>query len=466
LFHLLGEIGDQKTIARLKDIITNSDQDDETKLMAAVTSSQIDGHFDTYLLENHLSDPQELGKKVIEDILDKSDNPFFLQVFLENFPRINREGQHTAIEDLLPLKGDVRVINIVGPLIELVDDELLENIISILTNSHDSRAFEYLQQIIKKTKSKGIQNLARQAIFKLGTFVKQNIKTEPQYKFHQAFATTSDGSGSSIYIFAVFDNDGKVRFLDFVNNDLQGMKDAFGGIFAVEDFDRFIKKLKAEKGFLTVKVPPTLILEKVKLAEELTKGAHRTLPIEYLTYQSIFKDLSYEDEDFDNIKHNYAEFKEQVQAASNDLLDLTENLYDYEEISKSWFIDYELMAEPVDKYITFEAELSNSSDSDLIDQKIDKLIVQTAKRLMKKDFLSLLEERLNDYAFLSFIGKKKERAKLAIVAAETLFKFPPEEHPFLKRLVEHSFEVYLYEEDFLDEEEFEEFDDRNVDDLF
>ena len=155
-----------------------------------------------------------------------------------------------------------------------------------------------------------------------------------------------------------------------------------------------------------------------------------------------------------------------MQAGSDDLLDLTENLYDYEEISKSWFIDYELMAEPVDKYITLEAELSDSSDSELIDQKIDKLIVQTAKRLMKKDFLSLLEERLHDYAFLSFIGKKKERAKLAIVAAETLFNFPPEEHPFLKRLVEHSFEVYLYEEDFLDEEEFEEFDDRNVDDLF
>lgn len=466
LFHLLGEIGDQKTVARLKDIITNPDQDDETKLMAAVTSSQIDGHFDTYLLENHLTDPQELGKKVIEDMLDKSDNPFFLQVFLENFPRINREGQYTALEDLLPLKGDERVINIVGPLIELVDDELLDYIISILTNSHDSRAFEYLQQIIKKTKSKEIQNQARQAIFKLGTFVKENRAAKPQYKFHQAFATTSDGSGSSIYIFSVIDNDGKVRFLDFVNNDFQGIKDAFGGIFMVEDFDRFIKKLKAEKGFLTVKVPPTLILEKVKLAEELTKGAHRTLPIEYLTYQSIFKDLSYEDKDYENIKHNYAEFKKQVHADSDDLLDLTENLYDYEEVSRSWFIDYELMAEPVDRYITLEMEHGDSTDSNLVNRKIDKLIVQTAKRLLKKDFLSLLTDRLNDYAFLSFIGKKKGRAKLAIVAAETLFSFPPEEHPFLKRLVEHSFEVYLYEEDFLDEDEFEEFDDWDVDDKF
>ncbi len=467
LFHLLGEIGNQKTVARLKDIITNPNQDDETKLMAAVTSSQIDGYFDTYLLENHLTDPQELGKKVIEDMLDKSDNPFFLQIFLENFPRINREGQYSALEDLLPLKGDERVINIVGPLIELVDDELLDYIISILTNSHDSRAFDYLQQIIKKTKSKEIQNQARQAIFKLGTYVKTNGTIDkPQYKFHQAFATTSDGSGSSIYIFSVFDNDSKVRFLDFVNNDLQGIKDAFGGIFMVDDFNRFIKKLKAEKGFLTIKVPPTLILEKIKLAEELTKGVHRTLPIEYLTYQTILKNLSYEDKDYENIKRNYAEFKKQVLVDSDDLLYLTENLYDYEEVSKSWFIDYELMAEPVDKYITLEMELGDSTDSKLVNRKIDKLMIQTSKRLLKKDFLSLLTDRLNEYAFLSFIGKKKERAKLAIVAAETLFRFPPEEHPFLKRLVEHSFEVYLYEEDFLDEDEFEEFDERDVDDKF
>lgn len=41
-------------------------------------SSQIDGHFDPYLLENHLTDPQGLGKKVIEDVLEKSDSPYFV----------------------------------------------------------------------------------------------------------------------------------------------------------------------------------------------------------------------------------------------------------------------------------------------------------------------------------------------------------------------------------------------------
>lgn len=78
LFHLLGEIGTQKTVARLRDIITNPDQDDETKLIAAATASQIDGYFDPYLLENHLTDPQGLGKKVIEDVLEKSDSPYFV----------------------------------------------------------------------------------------------------------------------------------------------------------------------------------------------------------------------------------------------------------------------------------------------------------------------------------------------------------------------------------------------------
>ena len=51
LFNLLSEIGDEKTVAPLRDIITNPNVDDEVKLMAAVTASQIDGYFDDYLLQ-------------------------------------------------------------------------------------------------------------------------------------------------------------------------------------------------------------------------------------------------------------------------------------------------------------------------------------------------------------------------------------------------------------------------------
>jgi len=459
LFNLLGEIGDQKTIAKLRDIITNPDHDDETKLMAAVTASQLDGYFDSYLLESNLADPQGLGKKLVENMLDKADNPFFVQTFLENFPRIVREGQFAALEDLLLLEGDKRVINIVGPLIELVDDEQLEYVISILVNSHDKRAFDYLQQIIKKTDSKEIQRMARQAIFKLGTYIKDDVTDqESQYKFHQAYTTSSDGSGSSIFIFSVIDKDNQIRFIDFVKNDLQGIKDAFGSVFGEEEFNRFIKKIRAESGFLSVKVPPTYILEKIKLAEELTKQNHRTLPIEYLAYRDIFKNLSYDDSDYEKIQQRYAEFREQILADPGDLLDLLEDLYDYEEISKSWFIDYDLMAEPVDKYISLEMEYGDSIDSELINRKIEHLMEQTSKRLFKTDFLKLLADRLNEYAFLCFIGRKKERAKLAIVAAETLFQYPPERHPFLKRMLEHSFEVYLYEEDILDDDELDEWD--------
>ena len=456
LFQLLGEIGDQKTVAGLRDIITNPDQADETKLIAAVTASQIDGYFDSHLLQNQLADPQGLGKSIFEGILDKSDNPFFIQMFLENFPRIMPEGQYAALEDLLQLKGDRRVINIVGPLIELVDDDLLEYIVPILLNSHDSVAFDYLQYIIKKTESKDIQNLARQAIFKLGTYVKEDkTPQQPQYKFHQAFATTIDGSGSSIFIFSVVDNDNKIRFIDFVNNDLQGIKDAFGGVFKPKNFNRFINKLKGEKGFLAIKVPPSFILEKIENAEELSKQVHRSLPVEYLAFQTIFKDVSYDDE-YENIKQKYADLKKQILADSDNLLNLTENLYDYEEIKKSWFIDYELMAEPVEKYTSLEAEHRNTTDHEIIDHKIDKLMIQTSKNLFNKDFLSLLSDRLRDYALLCFIGKKKERAKLAIVAAETLFRFYPEKHPFLVRMLEHSFEVFLSEDEF---EEFDEWDD-------
>ena len=460
LFNLLAEIGDDKTVNQLKDIITNPNMDDETKLMAAVTASQLDGYFDDYLLESNLADPQDLGKKVIENMLEKSDSPIFVQMFLENFPRMVREGPFAALEDLLLVKGDKRVVNIVGPLIEIVDDELMEYVITILMNSHDRRAFDYLQQVIKKTDSKEVQNMARHAIFKLGTYVKDDASDqEIQYKFHQAYATTSDGSGSSIYIFSVIDKDNKVRFIDFVNNDLLGIKDAFGGVFSEQEFTQFIRKLKTESGFLTTKVSPTFILEKVELAEELTKQAHRSLPVEYLAYREIFKNIEYDSKKYEKDHQAFVQFKEAALLEKDDLIEDTDDLYDYDEVSRSWFIDYELMAGPIDKYLSLEMEYSNTNDAELIINKIDNLIRQTSRRLLKKEFLTLLVDRLNEYAFLCFSGRKTERAKLAIVAAETIFLIPPEKHPFLRRMLERSFEVHLYEDDFFDEDEFDDFDD-------
>jgi len=460
LFNLLSEIGDEKTVARLRDIITNPNVDDEVKLMAAVTASQIDGHFDDYLLQTHLANPEELGKKITENMLDKSENPIFIQTFLENFPRMVREGQLASLEDLLLLKGDERVVNIVGPLIEIVDDELLEYIIPILMNSYDRRAFDYLQSIIKNTKSKEIQAMARQAIFKLGTFVKDDSPAPGyQFKFHEAYATTSDGSGSSIYIFSVMDNnENKVRFIDFVNNDLLGIKDAFGGVISEKEFEEFINKIKKETGFLTVEVSPAFILEKVNLAEELTKQAHRSLPVEYLAYREIFKYFTHDDIAFEKKQAAFKQFKDTVLLEKDDLIDATEDLYDHEEVNTSWFIDYELMADPVDEYLSIEVESSNARNSNQFNKKFDNLMKRTSGQLYTKEFLSLLVDRLNDYAFLCFLGRKRAKAKLAIIAAETLFEIIPAKHPFLQQMLDRSFEVHLYEDEYYDEDEFEEFD--------
>jgi len=458
LFNLLGEIGGRRIVPQLKDIITNPNEDDETKLMAAVTASQIDGHFDTWLLENNLSDPQNLGKKVIENMLKNADDPNFIQMFLENFPKMARESQYAALDDLALLRGDRRVINIVGPLIGMVDDELLQDIIPILVNSHDRRAFDYLQQIIKKTNSREIQAMARQAIFKLGRYIQNDTsEPEPDNKFYQAFASTCDGSGSSIYIFSVIDKENRIKFIDFVNNDLQGIKDSFGGVFTRNDFSRFIRKMKVEKGFLTVEVPPTFILEKAKVAEDLTDQAHRTLPVEYLVFRDIFKNFSYQDNEYEKDKQAFDEFKRHLLDEPGDLVEQTKELLNYEDMSKSWFIDYELMSGAIEELHAIEAEAINSYSTNT-DMEIEELMIRTARRLFKQEFLKQMVDRLNEYAFLCFIGKKKQRAKLAIITAETLFSFPPERHPFLRAMLDHSFEVHLYDEHISEYDEFDDWD--------
>lgn len=457
LFGVLTEIGDRRVLADLRDIISNPQQDDETKLMAAVAVSQLDDHFDVSLLERHLVDPQSLGGKVVENMLRKSDDPAFIQMFLENFPTIEREGQLAALEDLLTIERDSRLVNIVGPLSLIVDEELQQFIIPILVNSYDRRAFYYLQEIIKHSTATEIQNMARQAIFKLGVNLqKEGPAPRPRYQFYQAYATTCDGSGSSIYIFAVRDREKKIRLIDFVNNDFQGIKDAFGGSFSQDDFNKFIRRIKSEGAFLTIAVPPTFVLDKVKLAEDLTAQAHRTLPLEYLALRDIFDNLEVEDPDFPKLQRAYEKFKRQVCRQQQALLPQTKNLYNYDEIRRSWFIDYELMAFAIEEFIQIEQAAEEDFSFQTINQ-IEDLYQRTAQKLFKPEFLGLMVERLKDYSWLCFVGNKKERAKLAIVIMETLLTVPPEEHPFLKRMLEHSFEVHLYECDddfYIDDDSF------------
>ncbi|MCU0644329.1 MAG: hypothetical protein MUC94_08700, partial [bacterium] len=154
LFAILSEIGDDHVIARLREFITNPNETDETKLLAAVAVYQIGGYLDFWVLEDNLSNPQVLGKKIIENMLEKSEEPWFIKVFLENFPGLIREGQFAALDDFATFTGDKRIVNFLGPLSEIIDDELNEIIIPILVDSHDRRAFQYLQKIIKRSDSK------------------------------------------------------------------------------------------------------------------------------------------------------------------------------------------------------------------------------------------------------------------------------------------------------------------------
>lgn len=443
LFAILSEIGDDHVIKRLREFITNPKETDETKLLAAVAVYQIGGYLDFWVLEDNLSNPQVLGKKIIENMLEKSEEPWFIKVFLENFPGLIREGQFAALDDFATFSGDKRIVNFLGPLSEIIDDELNEIIIPILVDSHDRRAFQYLQKIIKRSDSKLLQNMARQAIFKLGTYIDDHPAQEQnKYQFYQAYASTCDGSGSSIYVFAVMDSDKKIRCIDFVNNDLEGIKDSFGGIFSTEDFVRFTQDLKAQRAFLMFQAPPAFILEKSKYAEELTAQLKKNLPVEYLAFRDILFNFDQDNSDYQELKQTFANFRESILQQKTEIFSQTEKLYDFDEVRNSWFIDFELIARPIEKYISIELK-ANSVFSDKTQKEIEKLFDQTAKRLFKAEFLKLMVERLNEYALLCFIGKKNERAKLAIVASETLFDCPPDQHPFLRKMLDHSFFVHL-----------------------
>ncbi len=464
LLYLLGDIEAKESVNKLMNMIKDPNMTDEMKLIVSTTIQRLGGEIDFEQFLKNLKDPAELGRQVLENLLDNSENPFFIQKLLEDFHQVNRDGQIASLDDLSYHSADKRVLNIADPLSDVVDDELKLKIIEILVNSHHQRAFSILKRIIRRTKSKQVQTAAQQGIFQLGKYVSQTQATdEPAFKFYKAYMTSVDGIGSSICLFAASDKNAEIFCIDVVANTELGIKDSFGVIQSKQEFREFVNQFKLEPGFFIVEVPADILIDKVKEAEELTVKLQRALPLEYLAFRRIIDDVSYDDGPGEKLADSFQQFREKTLQHKDDLVYKTESLFNHREIQQSWLLEPEFIDPLLDDYN--EALYSVSGPLSKIDiRRVRELVAKVIKQAFTEEFLKILKKRLTDFAFISFVARKNKLAELAIVASETLDNFDEDFHPFISRMVTNSFTSRLIMD--LDFDEDDEYEDAEFDEEF
>ncbi|MFZ5515560.1 MAG: hypothetical protein ACOY90_02915 [Candidatus Zhuqueibacterota bacterium] len=457
LIEILGEIGDKAVVDRLLKLIEDPSADDEVKYIASIVAQQLDASVDSAVLLNNLHDPVGLGKIVVENLLSNSEAPNFVASFLDDFRAQARDIQELTLISMREITNDPRLLNLMDPLSEIMDDELKLYIIPLIAQSNHPRAFSVLQRIIRRSQAKQVQAAAQQAIFQLGKNISDHPAIErPESIFFEAHMSSVDGDNSSLLLFAIKNADGQVICLDVLSNIKLGIKDSIGIMESEAGYYKFLENFKSEPGFLLVKIPAAIAVEKIRAAEELSYSLNQPVTTDYLAFRKILDEVTYSQEEGEKVKAQYERFYSETLKEKKALMPFTNELYSFQEISLSWFIEREIIESCLSDFFSlyFLEDIRNQGKNA---EKFHSFLVKVADDVFTQEYRVVLKRRLQEFAFISFIAKNQKSARYAIAAAETLLQYQPHEHPFVLNMTLNTFLKIL--DDGMISDEYEDDDD-------
>lgn len=442
---LIEELEDRDTFPILSELAYYSNKPDEMKVLATTIIAYLGGVVDYHRLRENLKAPEELDEIIIRNMLRNLGNPYYLEQFLELFPEFEYENKLTMVEYLTSIDGNERLADIAGALFGMcASSELRALLIEALRNSKSSRAYPYLKEIIQKSADRKLQALARKAIFQLGELDSKGelLRIEPQAIFHEAYITSHDGNGDQILAFSTIEKRRIIKVLCFIFSNKMGIKEAFGNQFNKKEYREYIKDFKSNNSFLITKISPSYFFEKTKQAEQLTASKSYNLPREYLAWRTIFN-CKYDDEyQWEEKNFEYQKLLQNVKSKEKKLLPRTPKLYEEKAISSSWYFNFDQLEPELIELIQLEEQFQR--DNPNYPEKYAKIFNKAFKKVITDEFINLLSGMLSEYAFLCFLEAKSSQAELALVAANSLLSSNKrDEHPFIRQMIEYSFDVHL-----------------------
>jgi len=445
LVGILGELDDTSVVNDLYNLIADPSVDDEVKLEAMVVLKNLNIDVNVETLWENLHDPNKLGDKVIESLIVNSDNPDFLVEFLEDSRKQPKEIIWEMLKSMTKITNEPRLLNSLDPLSAFVDDEVKLSIIPVIAQSNHPSAFSVLQRIIRRSTNKQVQAAAQQAIFQLGRNLSDHPTVErPKNRVFKAQMSSVDGDGSFFLFFSIKTADDQVICLDVVTNVELGIKDSLGFVESEHGYKNFMKNFDAKKELFLVEVPPSIVVEKMKAAEELTCSLKRPLPLEYLAYRKILDEVNYSEDDGKEVTAHYEKYYQEAVLQKDVIFPKLAEMFNFQEIVISWFIEKKLIGPFVEKLNLPSFQINNKPNEKEF-ARVTSVLKHAYATIFTDEYRLKLKKQLLELAFVSFIGNKKALAELAIVAAETILQQEAEKHPFLTRMVFNSVAVFIAE---------------------
>jgi len=450
---LIQGLEDLETFPILSELAYHSDKPDEIKILATTIIAYFGEEIDYNKLRENLKAPDELDEIITRNMLKDLGNPYSLEHFLKSFPEFEYEQKLVMVEYLASIVGDERLADVAGALLEYCDStELKLSLIEALTNSKSNKAYTYLKEIIQKSTDRSVQAVARKAIFQLGELDSKGelLRVEPQAILHEAYMSSHDGNGDRICVFSTIEKRQYIKVFNFILNNRVGIKEAFGNQFNKSEYNSYIRDVKSNQSFLMTKVPPDYLLERAKQGEARTFNNKSNLPREYLAWRSIF-DCQYDKHQWEDKKHQYEIFLQNVQAKEKDLIPRTPELYEDGAINSSWYFNFDQLEAELLELVQLRDQWVQTSES--YRKTYARIYAKAFKRVITDEFIDSLQEMLREYAFLCFLEAKKSQAELAITAANSLRSGELDGHPFLRKMIEFTFDLHLNQVLFEEDEE-------------
>ncbi|MBN1352933.1 hypothetical protein JXJ21_26320 [candidate division KSB1 bacterium] len=437
----------------LTEIMYKSDKSDEIKVYAAIIMGYLGGFVDHSVLKNALTTPDDLDKIITQNLLRDLESPFFFQDFLKLFPELPFEQKLAILASLESRKGDARLAEIAGALLNYCDsNELLDGLVRVLQCSQSTNAYPFLKQIIQKSTSREVQALARKAIFALGELDKKGelLRLEPQNVFHEAYVSSHDGSGNQICVFATKSKNRHIKLFSFIVCDSDGISEAFGNEFSRHEYADYINEIKHNDAFLFVKVSPEHIINKTKQVEAQEQAINTQLPHEYTAWRDIFN-CQYDTGYWDKKNVEYNKLIEDTKSELDKLIPRSIELFEDKAIYTSWILNHIQLQDDLDRleplYDSFGA------GSKKLYEEMEKACTNSFSRIFDKRFIELLRVRLLEFSYLSFLKNRIFQAQLAFATAHSFQIGNIAENLFLNFMLRYSFTYYIEEDDDLEYED-------------
>jgi len=435
---LLVELGDKRAIRELQKLIHRRDIPDDRKMLIFPVLVRLGVPVDGKAFFSSLQDPDTAMRKSIRQALVHLQTPFEVSDFLEIIEhQMPIEARAAYIETIGSL-GEPHAIPLLRCLAHSPEEVMALTAIAALDNLKAVEAIPDLEELGQYGLTPTIRKEARKVAGRLT--MRASVKGEehppytmPIWPLDTCYLSAIDGNGTQMAVVVRRRPDGRLAIVNFMYNDHEGVKDAYGGDMMAEEDVEEVLDLMEMSGLSLAPVPLARCRQTIEEAHLINLKTRRPPPLTFYAWRFF---LAGEDtSEVEEIPVEEVDIK-----AHPELVEECDDLFLLDEFD-SWFFAPEQWPGHARAFRALE-KIRGQPDAKA---KAQRLIKKYLAEVVDKKMRRLLRERLRRQAYmLAQIYEDEEPWQWAMAAAAALeddSEVPLHEHPLLYEMMDRTLRI-------------------------